>query len=116
VFCEWGLGNTIFYSQNKRENQHLVVRLHRQELETSYLTQADIEAVDLFITVSPFIYEEFSRTFNLPRKKMRLIYNNVDLGQFTNHNHKNRKFHMGMVGYLPKLKRMDLALDIFEEL
>lgn len=116
IFCEWGLGNTIFYSQNKRENQRLVVRLHRQELETSYLTQADIEAIDLFITVSPFIYEEFSRTFNLPRKKMRLIYNNVDLNQFTNHNLNNREFHIGMVGYLPKLKRMDLALDIFENL
>src|SRR5699024_8573314 len=30
IFCEWGLGNTIFYSQNKKDNQKLIVRLNRQ--------------------------------------------------------------------------------------
>lgn len=116
IFCEWGLGNTIFYSKNKRENQKLIVRLHRQELETSYLTQARIDKIDSFIAVSPYIYEEFSRTFQLPREKMHLVYNNVDLNEFYNKKNLNREFHIGMVGYLPKLKRMDLALDIFEEL
>lgn len=116
IFCEWGLGNTIFYSKNKRENQKLIVRLHRQELETSYLTQARIDKIDSFIAVSPYIYEEFSRTFQLPREKINLVYNNVDLKKFYNRENPNREFHIGMVGYLPKLKRMDLALDIFEEL
>lgn len=116
IFCEWGLGNTIFYSKNKRENQKLIVRLHRQELETSYLTQARIDKIDSFIAVSPYIYEEFSRTFQLPREKMHLVYNNIDLNEFYNKEIPNRKFHIGMVGYLPKLKRMDIALDIFEEL
>lgn len=116
IFCEWGLGNTIFYSKNKRENQKLIVRLHRQELETSYLSQAKIDKIDSFIAVSPYIYEEFSRTFNLPREKMYLVYNNVDLRKLNDQNIPDRKHHIGMVGYLPKLKRMDLALDIFEEL
>lgn len=116
IFCEWGLGNTIFYSKNKRPHQRLIVRLHRQELETSYLTQAKHDNIDAFITVSPYIFEEFSRTFNLPREKMHLIYNNIDLEKFKNKKFKDRKFHLGMVGYLPKLKRMDLALDVFEKL
>ena len=116
IFCEWGLGNSIFYSQNKKENQKRVIRLHRQELETSYLTQVKMDNVDRFIAVSPYIYEEFSRVFQLPRNKMHLIYNNVDLKKFENHNLPERKYHIGMVGYLPKLKRMDLALDIFEDL
>ncbi|QQD85673.1 glycosyltransferase family 4 protein [Jeotgalicoccus sp. ATCC 8456] len=116
IFCEWGLGNTIFYSQNKKENQKLIVRLHRQELETTYLTQAKIDQIDSFIAVSPYIYEEFSRVFQLPREKMHLIYNNVDLDKFKNLNLSGREYNLGMVGYLPKLKRMDLALDIFENL
>lgn len=116
IFCEWGLGNSVFYSKNKRVHQRLIVRLHRQELETSYLTQAKIENIDGFITVSPYIYEEFSRTFSLPREKMYLVYNNIDLEKFRNQNFTSREFHIGMVGYLPKLKRMDLALDIFEDL
>lgn len=116
IFCEWGLGNTIFYSKNKREHQKLIVRLHRQELETTYLLQAKLDKIDSFIAVSPYIYEEFCRTFKLPRKKMNLVYNNVDLNEFYNKRLPDRKYHIGMVGYLPKLKRMDLALDIFEEL
>lgn len=116
VFCEWGLGNSVFYSKNKKKGQKLIVRLHRQELETNYLTRAKIENIDKFITVSPYIYEEFSRKFTLPREKMQLIYNNIDLNKFTNKDFEKRKFHIGMVGYLPKLKRLDLALDIFEEL
>lgn len=116
IFCEWGLGNTIFYSKNKRENQKLIVRLHRQELETTYLIQAKIDNIDAFIAVSPYIYEEFSRTFQLPRNKMHLIYNNVNLIEFINQGLLERKYNIGMVGYLPKLKRLDLALDIFEKL
>lgn len=116
IFCEWGLGNTIFYSKNKREHQKLIVRLHRQELETTYLLQAKLDKIDSFIAVSPYIYEEFCRTFKLPRKKMNIVYNNVDLNEFYNKRLPDRKYHIGMVGYLPKLKRMDLALDIFEEL
>lgn len=116
IFCEWGLGNTIFYSKNKRDNQRLIVRLHRQELETTYLSQAKIDKVDSFIAVSPYIYEEFTRTFHLPREKMHLVYNNVDLSKLYNQNISDRKYHIGMVGYLPKLKRMDSALDIFETL
>lgn len=116
IFCEWGLGNVLFYSKYKRKNQKLIVRLHRQELETTYLMDSDIDNIDSFITVSPYIYEEFSRTFNLPREKMNLIFNNVNLTDFKNYGDEDRKFNIGMVGYLPKLKRMDIALDIFEEL
>lgn len=116
IFCEWGLGNAVFYSKNKKSNQKLIVRLHRQELETDYLKHVKIENIDKLITVSPYIYEEFCRTFKLPREKMNLVYNNIDLIKFVNANNENRKFHIGMVGYLPKLKRLDLALDIFSEL
>ncbi|WP_208001603.1 glycosyltransferase family 4 protein [Macrococcoides canis] len=116
IFCEWGLGNIQFYSNNKRKHQKLVVRLHRQELETSYLNNSNINNIDQFILISPYIYDEFSRKFDLPRNKMKLIYNAVDLEKFNNCNNPDRKYKLGMVGYLPKLKRMDLALDIFEKL
>lgn len=116
ILCEWGLGNTIFYSQHKRKNQKLIVRMHRQELETTYLSQANFEKIDKFITVSPYIYEEFCRSFNIARSKMHLIYNNVNLNKFRKINNSNREFKIGMVGYLPKLKRLDIALNIFSDL
>lgn len=116
ILCEWGLGNILFYSKNKRDNQKLIVRMHRQELETSYLSQANFDKIDNFVTVSPYIYEEFCRAFNIPRSKMHLIYNNVNLKKFHNKNNNSRKYKIGMVGYLPKLKRLDLALDVFANL
>lgn len=116
IFCEWGLGNAVFYSKNKRRHQKLIIRVHRQELMTSYLNEVEMKAVDAIVTVSPYIYEEFSRYFKLPREKMKLIYNPVDLDAFKDQDNPDRKFNLGMVGYLPRLKRLDLALDIFERL
>lgn len=114
ILCEWGLGNIRFYSNYKREHQKLFVRLHRQELNTDYLNESNLDNIDGIITVSPFIYEEFCRVFSLPRNKMKLVYNQVNLRNFKDNTIKDRKYKIGMVGYLPKLKRMDLALDLFE--
>ena len=32
VFCEWGLANAVWYSQNLDKNKRLVVRIHLQEI------------------------------------------------------------------------------------
>mgnify|MGYP001309518923 CR=1 FL=1 len=118
VFCEWGLGNAIYYSQNKLKHQKLYIRVHRQELTTKNFNQIDLEKVDRIIAVSPFILEEFSRIKNIPRAKMTLIPNYINVEHFrTKTNSSERsKFHLGLLGILPKLKRLDRALDLFEQL
>lgn len=116
IFCEWGLGNAVFYSKYKRPHQKLVIRVHRQELITNYMSNINYNNVDYVICVSPFIYEEFKKKFMIPRHKMKLIYNQIDFSKFENKNYENRKYNIGLVGYLPKLKRLDIALDIIEEL
>lgn len=116
VFCEWGLGNSVFYSQNKLNRQILIVRMHAQEKNTDYLFNADFSKIDLFISIAPFIYEELVCKFKLPREKTKLIYNQIDFSQFKyNPSHRNR-YNLGICGITPKLKRLDLALDIFEKL
>lgn len=116
IFCEWGMGNIVFYSKNKRPHQKLLVRIHRQEMETTYMHNINIQNIDCIVTVSPYIYEEFVRIFNLPRDKMKLIYNHLDLTTLSDNKNPERKYNIGMLGYIPIRKRMDLALDIFEEL
>src|SRR5690606_24045157 len=32
VLCEWGLGNAVWYADNVRSDQRLVVRVHAQEV------------------------------------------------------------------------------------
>ena len=67
IVCEWGLGNAVWYSHRKLPHQKLIVRMHLQEVDTIYPQQFNIENIDAFIAISPYIYEEFYRVFKLPR-------------------------------------------------
>src|SRR5215207_11273953 len=46
VFCEWALGNAVWYSHQKAPHQLLIVRLHHQELNLRYLDEIAWDAVD----------------------------------------------------------------------
>ncbi|MFT0801547.1 glycosyltransferase family 4 protein [Bacillus swezeyi] len=115
VFCEWGLGNAVWYSNHKLPHQKLIVRMHAQELKTVYPKQFRIENINKIIAISPYIYEEFYRVFKFPREKMLMIYNSIDT-KVMNRQKKDSDFNLGFIGMCPKLKRLDLAIDIFEKL
>lgn len=116
IFCEWGLGNAVWYSQNKLPHQKLIVRMHRQELDTDYPNQFELSNIDKVIAISPYIYEEFYRVFKLPREKMIMIFNALDAEKLDLPKQKDALFNLGIIGINPKMKRLDLALDIFEKL
>ncbi|WP_246942797.1 glycosyltransferase family 4 protein [Bacillus pinisoli] len=116
LFCEWGLGNVVWYQQHKKEHQELFVRLHRFEMNTKYPSMFDYEKIDKLIAISPYIFEEFHRVAKVPREKMTVIYNAVDTERFKKPKNKDTEFNIGIIGIVPKLKRIDRALDIFEEL
>ncbi|MCY8215198.1 glycosyltransferase family 4 protein [Bacillus haynesii] len=115
VICEWGLGNAVWYSNHKLPHQKLIVRMHAQELKTIYPKQFRIENINKIIAISPYIYEEFYRVFKFPREKMLMIYNSIDT-KVMNREKKDSDFNLGFIGMCPKLKRLDLAIDIFEKL
>ncbi|GIO26922.1 glycosyltransferase [Ornithinibacillus bavariensis] len=116
IFCEWGLGNAVWYSKYKKSNQKLLVRMHRQELETFYPNKFVLENINKIIAISPYIFEEFYRKFKFPRKKMQMIFNYVDMSKYTLTKLEGSQYNIGMIGISPKLKRIDIALDIFERL
>ena len=119
IFCEWGLGNTVWYSQNKKEDQKLFVRMHQQERKTIYPEKFKIENIDKVIAISPYIYEEFHRVCKIPREKMVIIHNAVDTDKFNlpkSVGKEELKFNLGICGILPSMKRLDRALDILEKL
>lgn len=116
IFCEWGLGNAQFYSHHLLDGQELYIRVHRQELETSYLQEVNYEKVTNVITISPLMMEEFQRLMGIPREKIKLIPNMIDTNKFKLPKKENAKFNLGIIGILPKLKRLDRAIAIFERL
>lgn len=116
LFCEWGLGNVIWYQAHKKEHQKLIVRLHRFEMNTKYPTQFDYSKIDQIIAISPYIFEEFHRVAGVPREKMRVIFNAIDVKRFDKEKEPESNFNLGMIGFVPKLKRIDRAIEIFEKL
>lgn len=116
LFCEWGLGNVIWYQERKKDHQILIVRLHRFEMNTKYVKMFDYNKINTLIAISPYIFEEFYRVAKVPREKMKVIFNAIETTNFEKDKNDGIGFNLGIIGYVPKLKRLDSALDIFEKL
>jgi glycosyltransferase involved in cell wall biosynthesis len=116
VLCEWCLGNAVWYSRNKRPDQRLVVRMHRMEAYTDHPRDVEMENVDEVVCVSQHIADEAIERFGWDPAKLRVIPNSVDVDRFRLPKQEGCRFNLAMIGYVPKRKRLDRALDVLEEL
>jgi glycosyltransferase involved in cell wall biosynthesis len=116
IFCEWGLGNLVWYSKHKKENQILIARLHFQEKDLKFLRMIDFENVNKFIAITPYMLEEFHRIFNIPKYKLNYLDNLIDANQLDMPKLNSASFNLGICGILPSRKRLDIAIDLFETL
>ena len=116
VFCEWGLGNAVWYSNHVEPHQKLVVRVHSQELFRPYLKQIATSSVDKFIFVGELIRSAAVISHGVPRAKTIVIPNPVDTDALALPKTKEAEFGIGFVGIVPRSKRLDRALDVLEEL
>ncbi|MDL4776059.1 glycosyltransferase [Actinomadura xylanilytica] len=116
VVCEWCGPNALWYARNKRPGQRLVVRLHRFELYAGWPKHLDIDAVDQVVCVSPH-YAGLTRDITgWPAGKVTVVPNWVDDDQLDRPKLAGARHHLGMIGIAPSRKRLDLALDVLEEL
>lgn len=115
ILCEWGLGNAVWYSQHKRPGQRLVVRVHSQEIRTAHLRRINHTAVDAYVFVSEIVRSNAVTFHGVPGNKTHLIPNAVDIDTLRKPKRPGAKKTIGFVGSVPKLKRLDLALDVFEQ-
>lgn len=117
VFCEWAGPNLVWYSRNKRPGQKLVARLHGFELRGGrWLSEVDFEAVDTMVFVSEFYRQRALDELPLRASQTVTIPNMVDCADFNRPKNPNARFTLGLVGYVPYLKRPDRALDLLEAL
>lgn len=117
VFCEWTLGNAIWYGKHKRDGQKLVGRLHAQEMRSPLFDKLPFEAFDTVIFVGPHILRNANKRHSALKKNGVVIYNGVDIEamQAVPRRATNGKV-LGLVGMVPQSKRLDHALDILKEL
>ncbi len=121
IFCEWALGNLVWYSRHKRPGQLLIARLHLQEWQDrdriSYLYDTKWENVDRLLLTSHHVYDHMIEEFPVLRgSRARVLYCPIDAsGVFSREKQNDAMHHLGIVGIVPQRKRIDLALDILEQ-
>ncbi|HDZ6821495.1 TPA: glycosyltransferase family 4 protein, partial [Mannheimia haemolytica] len=115
LVAEWTLNNAVFLSKHKKPYQKLIMRFHAQERLTEYPNQIDYSVVDTIIFVGSHVMDEAINKFNIPAFKCCVVGNYIDVDRFSLPK-MGDEYNIGMVGIVPKLKRLDLAFDVLEEL
>ncbi len=116
VICEWCGPNAVWYSRHKRRGSRLLVRLHRFELASPYPAQVKIGAVNQVVCVSRHYARLTREQTGWPEAKVVTVPNAIDVAQLDRPKLDGARFHLGLVGIVPSRKRLDLALDVLEEL
>lgn len=116
IFCEWMLGNAVWYSERKLPRQTMIVRVHRFELTKDYGLDIDIDSVDRFLVIAPALMDELQLTFDIPRTKIAYVPNYLPLDEYVQGTDPDRVFRLAMVGIVPKLKGFHRALELLNEL
>ena len=116
VICEWCGPNAVWYSRHKRRGARLLVHLHRFELYSHYPGQVRIGNVDQVICVSDHYARLTREHTGWAAAKVVSVPNPLDVSQLDRPKLDGAAFHLGMVVIVPSRKRLDLALDVLEEL
>jgi glycosyltransferase involved in cell wall biosynthesis len=116
VICEWCVPNAVWYSKHKRRGSRLLVRLHRFELDSPYPSQVKIGAVSQVVCVSSHYAQLTREKTGWPGAKVVTVPNAIDVAQLDRPKLDGARFHLGLIGIVPSRKRLDLALDVLEEL
>lgn len=117
IWCEWCLGNAVWYSARVRPAQRLAIRLHRQEVVTDYPEQVTWSNVDHLIFIAPAVQQTImSRLGSGTVPDASLIYNTVACDRFERDQTEGSEFRLGLLGYCPRLKNPRLAVEILQHL
>lgn len=116
VICEWCGPNAIWYSRHKRKGSRLLVHLHRFELYSHYPGQVRIANVDQVICVSDHYARLTREHTGWPAAKVVTVPNPLDVSQLYRAKLDGARFHLGMISVDSSRKRLDLGLDVLEEL
>lgn len=114
ILCEFASHNAIWYSWHKRSGQRLIVHFHGYELFQSWIHDINVSNVDQFVFVSEFYRQRVVDELGWPAERTTVVPNMIDLEDHQGAKIAGARFHLGLTGYVPILKRPDRALDLLE--
>lgn len=116
VIAEWCLANAVWYSEHISPHQKLFIRLHRHEMAKQFPSRLNIKNVNKIVFIAPYIQKKMIKQLKLPATKSLLIHNTVDMNRFKFKKIGASRYNIGLLGFCPKLKRLDKAITLFEKL
>lgn len=112
VICEWTGPNAIWYATRKRPSQRLITRLHGFEARSTFLADLDVAQVDRMVFVSGFYRDEVVSKMGWSPHFTDVLPNMVDADDFDRPKVPDARFHVGITGIVPALKRLDRVVDL----
>ncbi|MFJ4759343.1 glycosyltransferase [Kocuria marina] len=116
ILCEFSSNNAVWYSWHKRPGQTLIVHFHGYELFQDIVHDINVANVDKFVFVSEFYRQRVIQELGWPAERTTVIPNMIEVAEYLGTKIDDARFHLGLAGYVPILKRPDRALDLLETL
>ncbi len=116
AIAEWCLANAVTYSEHESLPDRLLVRFHRTELTSPWPHRLNEAAVDALVFVGDHIRSAAIEEFGWQAERKVTIPNFVDELALDRPKTEAARFNIGLLGYVPQLKRLDLALDLIAEI
>lgn len=112
VIAEFAQQNAVWYSQNLRAHQRLLVHLHGFELLGDVVDALDHAQCTAIVVPSAFYRDQAAETKGWAHELIHVVSNSVDEDDLHREKFESARFHLGLAGYAPILKRPDRALDL----
>ena len=116
VIAEFASYNAIWYSQNLLPHQKLIVHLHGYELLQPWIDELVLENCDKIVFASNFYMQKAIDMKGWPKEKLHVISNSVNFADLDRTKVKEARFHIGLIGIVPILKRPDRAISLLTRL
>ena len=98
-----------------RPDQPVMVRLHRFELHRGFADSVEPELVSRVVCVNDFYASALAARSAFPRSAITVIPNAIDTDAFDRPKDEAASLTVGFLGASSQRKRLDLALDVIEE-
>lgn len=116
VITEFLNEQAVWYSDNLPSNKRLIVHMHGYELYGSLADRINLDGVDQIVVPSEGYKAQVIEYRGWPETKLKVIPNSGSLDDLVRPKSPHAKFTLGLVGWVPSLKRIDRALDLLEVL
>lgn len=116
VIVEFLNEQAVWYSKNLSKQKRLIIHMHGFELYSSFADRLNLDGVEQIVVPSEDYKAKVVELRGWPINKLQVIQNSGSLDDLARPKSQQARFTLGLVGWVPSLKRIDRALNLLEQL